>query len=256
MPPAIHPVAGLGFGSAAEAYERGRPSWAAGAVRLLEEELALGPGRRVADVAAGTGKLTRLLGTSGAEVVAVEPIPEMATVLRRVVPGVPVARGLAEQLPLRDGSVDAVVVAEAFHWFDTNAALAEVHRVLRPGGGLGLLWNRAGADPTPWQLELGVLLAGLRDPSVPFSGSNSTRDWAAEVAVAGGFTPVAQRTFRHEQTAEPEDVVAGALSTSWVAARPEEKRRRFAEGVRSMLSGHGSPLTVPWRSEVLWCHRD
>ena len=256
MPPAVHPVAGLGFGGAAEAYEQGRPSWAPEAVARLEDELALGPGRRVADVAAGTGKLTRLLLPSGAAVVAVEPIPEMAAVLRRAVPGVPVARGLAERLPLRDRSVDAVVVAEAFHWFRVDEALAEVRRVLRPGGGLALLWNRGGADPTPWQVELGVLLARLRDPSLPFSGSSGwPRDWPAEVAAAGGFTPLAHGTFPHEQTCAPEEVVAGASSTSWVAARPEDERRRFADDVRAMLAGHGSPLVVPWQTEVHWCHR-
>ncbi len=254
MPPSVHPVAGLGFGSAAEPYERGRPSWAPEAVALLEAELRLGRGRAVADVAAGTGKLTRLLLPSGAAAVAVEPVEEMAAVLHRVVPGVPVARGVAECLPLCDGSVDAVVVAEAFHWLRVGEALAEVRRVLRPGGGLALLWNRAGADPTPWQVELGVLLAGMRDPSVPFSGSHSTRDWTAEVAAAGGFTPVARRTFPHEQSCQPEDVVAGASSTSWVAARPEDDRLRFADEVRSMLAGHGSPLVVPWRTEVHWCH--
>jgi SAM-dependent methyltransferase len=254
VPPAVHPIAGLGFGSAAEPYERGRPSWAPEAVRLLEDELALGPGRVVADVAAGTGKLTRLLRPSGAAVVAVEPIPEMAGVLRRAVPGVPVARAVAERLPLRDRSVDAVVVAEAFHWFGLDEALAEVRRVLRPGGGLALLWNRAGAEPARWQVELGVLLAGLRDEtSLPFDRSAS-RDWAAEAAAAGGFTPMAHRSFPHEQRSEPEDVVAGASSTSWVAVRPEDERRRFADEVRSMLAGHGSPLVVPWRTEVHWCH--
>jgi SAM-dependent methyltransferase len=254
VPPSVHPVAGLGFGSAAEAYEQGRPSYAPGAVALLAAELPLDPGRVVADLAAGTGKLTRLLLPSGAQVIAVEPVPEMAGVLRRAVPGVPVARGLAERLPLRDGSVDAVVVAEAFHWFSVGEALAEVRRVLRPGGGLALLWNQAGAEPAPWQLELGALLAGLRDPTLPFVGSHS-RPWADEVAAAGGFTALDHRTFPHEQAAEPEQVVAGALSTSWVAARPADERRRFADDVRAVLDGHGSPLVVPWRSEVHWCHR-
>ncbi len=254
MPPSVHPVAGLGFGSAAEAYEHGRPSYAPGAVALVAAELALGPGRAVADLAAGTGKLTRLLLPSGAAVVAVEPIPEMAGVLRRAVPGVPVAQGVAEGLPLRDGAVDAVVVAEAFHWFSVGEALAEVRRVLRPGGGLALLWNRAGAEPAPWQVELGARLAGLRDPTLPFVGSHS-RPWADEVAAAGGFTSLEHRTFPHEQAAEPEQVVAGALSTSWVAARPEDERRRFADDVRAVLAGHRSPLVVPWRSEVHWCHR-
>jgi len=242
VPPSVHPIAGLGFGSTAEAYERGRPSWAPEAVALV-----------VADLAAGTGKLTRLLVPSGAEVVAVEPLPEMAGVLRRVVPGVPVAQGVAERLPLRDGSVDAVVVAAAFHWFRLEEASAEVRRVLRPGGGLALLWNQAGADPAPWQVELGVLLAGLRDPDLPVL-AGQPGNWRAEVAEAAGFTPLESDRFPHQQVAEAEDVVSGALSTSWVAVRPQDERCRFADEVRRMLAGHGSPLVVPWRSEVHWCH--
>jgi SAM-dependent methyltransferase len=255
VPPALHPIAGLGFGAEAEAYERGRPSWAPEAVAVLGSELGLGPGRRVADVAAGTGKLTRLLVPSGASVVAVEPVREMAATLRRAVPGVPAARGVAERLPLRDRSVDAVVVAEAFHWFDAPVALAEVHRVLRPGGGLALLWNQAGAEPAPWQLELGALLARIRDPDLPFPGGHSTRPWDQEVGAAGGFTPVTHRTFPHEQVASPDEVLAGALSTSWIAVRPADERQRFADDVRALLAGHGSPLVVPWRTEVHWCHR-
>ena len=254
MPPAVHPIAGRGFGRAAEPYERGRPSWAPGAVALLVSELRLGAGRVVADVAAGTGKLTRLLVPSGAGVVAVEPLAEMAAVLRQVVAGVPVTRGVAERLPLRDRSVDAVVVAEAFHWFEAGVALAEVRRVLRPGGGLAMLWNRAGAKPAAWQVELGALLAGMRDPDLPFVGSYS-RPWADDVAAAGGFTALAHRSFPHAQVVEAEDVVAGALSTSWVAVRPDDERHRFADEVRRMLTGHGSPLVVPWRTEVHWCHR-
>jgi SAM-dependent methyltransferase len=253
--PALHPIAGLGFGAEADAYERGRPSWAPEAVALLVSELGLGPGRAVADVAAGTGKLTRLLPPSGASVVAVEPVAEMARVLRRVVPGVGVASGVAERLPFRAGSIDAVVVAEAFHWFDAPVALGEIRRVLRPGGGMALLWNQAGAEPAPWQVELGVLLAGIRDPDLPFPGGHSTHPWSEQVAAAGGFTPVAHRTFPHEQVASPDEVLAGALSTSWIAIRPEDERRRFADDVRQLLAGHGSPLVVPWRTEVHWCHR-
>jgi len=255
VPPAVNPVAGLGFGAEAVSYERGRPSWAPDAVELLVSELALGAGRVVADVAAGTGKLTRLLLPSGAAVVAVEPVREMAATLRRAVPGVPAARGVAERLPLRDGSVDAVVVAEAFHWFDAPVALAEVHRVLRPGGGLAMLWNQAGAEPAPWQVELGLLLARVRDPDLPFPGGHSTGPWDQEVAAAGGFTPVTHRTFPHEQVASADEVLAGALSTSWIAIRPADERRRFADDVRALLAGYGSPLVVPWRTEVHWCRR-
>ena len=74
------------------------------------------------------------------------------------------------------------------------------------------------------------------------------------MAAAGGFTPVTHRTFPHEQVASPDEVLAGALSTSWIAIRPADERRRFSDEVRSMLAGHGSPLLVPWRTEVHWCH--
>ena len=93
------------------------------------------------------------------------------------------------------------------------------------------------------------------DEPLPFAGGHSTGPWDQEVAAVGGFTSVAHRTFPHEQVAAPDEVVAGALSTSWVAARPADERRRFADEVRAMLAAHGSPLVVRWRSEVHWCHR-
>jgi hypothetical protein len=117
-----------------------------------------------------------------------------------------------------------------------------------------MLWNSGADDPAPWQVELGALLVGLRDPSLPFVAGRP-RDWAGEVAAAGGFTPVASRTFAHEQLAEAEDVVAGALSTSWVAVLAEDRRRRFADDVRRALAPHPTPLVVRWRTEVHWCRR-
>jgi SAM-dependent methyltransferase len=255
VPPDVHPVAGLGFGSAAEAYERGRPSWAPEAVAFLVSRFGLGPGRVVADVAAGTGKLTRLLVASGAEVVAVEPVAGMRRVLAAVLPEVPVVAGVAEALPLRAGAVDAVMVAEAFHWFDVEASLAEVRRILRPGGGLALLWNRAGEDPPAWQVELGRLLRSFRGEENPFSSSHS-RAWdELAAAAAGGFTPLERHSFAHRQAPEVEDLVAGALSTSWVAVRPEEERRRVADEVRRLASEAGAPLDLPWRTDVHWCRR-
>ncbi|TMM16368.1 MAG: endonuclease III, partial [Actinobacteria bacterium] len=133
-----------GFGLAADAYERGRPDYPADALAFLVERLDLRPGRTVADLAAGTGKLTRLLAPTGADVIAVEPIAEM----RAKIEGARVLDGAAEAIPLADASVDAVTVAQAFHWFRAGEALVEIHRVLRPGGGLALVWNvRDERDP-------------------------------------------------------------------------------------------------------------
>jgi len=168
-----HPTAAAGFGSAADAYERGRPSYPDDAVAYLAAELRLGPAARVLDLAAGTGKLTRLLVEGGAEVVAVEPVAAMRAALERAVPGVTVVDGTAESIPLADGSVDAVTVAQAFHWFDAEAAIVEIHRVLRRGGRLGLIWNVMGAD-AGWLAALRELVHSTRG-SAPAYGVSPWR---------------------------------------------------------------------------------
>ena len=134
----VNPVAAAGFGRAADAYERSRPSYPADAVARLAAELEIRPARRVLDLAAGTGKFTRLLAEIGADLVAVEPSAAMRSQFAVVLPDIPLHEGTAEQIPLADDSVDAVVVAQAFHWFDAEPALAEISRVLRPEGRLGL----------------------------------------------------------------------------------------------------------------------
>jgi protein-L-isoaspartate O-methyltransferase len=136
----LHPVA-AGFARAADVYERTRPEYPPDAVAWLADRLELRPESVVVDVAAGTGKLTRLLVPSGARVVAVEPLPEMRAQLREAVPGVEALEGTAEAPPLPDACADAVTVAAAFHWFRRDEALAEFARVLRPGGRLAIVYN-------------------------------------------------------------------------------------------------------------------
>src|SRR3989442_48244 len=129
--PAVH-----GFARSPDAYERGRPDYPAAAIEWICAELAIGPSSTCVDLAAGTGKLTRALVPRAGTVIAVEPIDEMRDTLRAVVPGVEARAGTAENMSLPDDSADAVAVGQAFHWFDGDRALAEIHRVLRPGGGL------------------------------------------------------------------------------------------------------------------------
>ena len=137
----VDPVAAEGFTVGADAYERGRPSYPPEAITLLTAELELGPGRRVLDLGAGTGKMTALLAATGADVVAIEPVAAMRERLVARLPGVEALEGTAEAIPLPRGSVDAVVVAQSFHWFEAPVALAEIARVLRPHGGLALVWG-------------------------------------------------------------------------------------------------------------------
>ena len=146
----------LSFETVADAYERARPGYAPAAVEWIAERLPFG---RVLDLAAGTGKLTRQLVARGADVVAVEPGEEMRAVLARVVPGVEVLAGSAEAIPLPDESVDTVTVAQAFHWFRAEEALAEIHRVLRPGGLLLSLDFDRPLNPVVRGVYLGYLIA-------------------------------------------------------------------------------------------------
>ena len=135
-----HPDA-RSFEQVADVYERARPEYPADAVAWVADELGLSPGRTVLDLGAGTGKLTRALVQTGAQVIAVEPGEQMLSQLRRVVPDATALLGAAEDIPLPDNSVDAATMGQSFHWFRHDEALPELHRVLRPGGGIALLWN-------------------------------------------------------------------------------------------------------------------
>jgi SAM-dependent methyltransferase len=239
-----------GFGSSADAYERGRPSYPDDAVAHLAAELGLSPASRVVDLAAGTGKLTRLLVEGGAEVVAIEPVRAMRLALERAVPGVAVLDGTAESIPLADGSVDAVAVAQAFHWFDAEAAIEEIHRVLRPGGRLGLIWNVMGAD-AGWLAALRELVHGIRG-GVPAYG---TSPWREAFAATHRFTPLTERTFGHVHELDEDGLVDRIASTSYVAALPEAERERLAAQVRALVHDMPRPLRVPYRTDVFTCRR-
>jgi len=139
--PSVHTAAAIGFDRAAAVYERARPSYPSAAVDHVIDVLGIAGGSRVLDLAAGTGKFTRLLVPSGAELVVVEPVAGMRTELSRSLPDIEMYDGTAEAIPLPDTSVDAVVSAQAFHWFDAGLALAEIHRVLRPGHGFAMVFN-------------------------------------------------------------------------------------------------------------------
>jgi ubiquinone/menaquinone biosynthesis C-methylase UbiE len=133
------------FDRAAEVYEKARPEYPAEAVDWMLPLAA----RTVLDLGAGTGKLTRALAARGLEIFAVDPSPKMLDQLRTAIPGATVSVGVAEDIPLPDAFVDAIVVGQAWHWVDQAVALASVARVLRPGGTLGLVWNLRDARE-PW----------------------------------------------------------------------------------------------------------
>jgi len=253
----IHEAAAIGFDRAADVYERARPSYPADAVAHVVQALGIGSGSKVLDLAAGTGKLTRLLVPTGAELVAVEPVAGMRDQLTKALPGIRALDGAAEALPLDDESLDAVVCAQAFHWFDQQLAIAEIRRVLRPGRGLAVIFN-VRDESEPWVAEL-TRITGVASAPRPHHAA-SRRAFASDVEAVGGFTPVTVSTFRHEQPMDAELLVERVASQSWIGAMAEGEREALLDTVRTLamthpdLAGRDSFL-MPYDTEVSICHR-
>lgn len=244
----------LGFDTAAEEYERGRPDYPTPAVERLRTELDLRPGRTIIDLAAGTGKLTRALRGSGAAIVGVEPLAGMRNVFERMLPGVRVVEGTAESIPLAPGSADAVVVGQAFHWFATERALPEIRRVLRPHGGLGLIWNRRD-ESVAWVAEVSALLDRF-DPGIP---RIRTEQWKAAFRDGAGFSPLGHHAYPFVQRLDRATLEDRFLSVSFVAVRPAEERRRIGAELQAIadraFGGEAAKIELPYRTDVYWTHR-
>jgi SAM-dependent methyltransferase len=247
----LQPLAAAGFGGGdqAERYERARPSYPPEAMALLERELRVGPGCKVLDLAAGTGKLTRALVATGASVVAVEPLVAMAGELARHLPSVGLAIGTAEAIPLAVSSIDVVTVAQAFHWFDAPRALAELARVLRPGGGLAIVWNEQD-ESVFWVAELSRLMHW--DGQMPYDPDT---DWAALVAASGAFTALEVASFRFDQLLDRELLCERVASSSYIAAMAPAEREEILARVRELVAGFPEPFALPYVCDVYWCRR-
>jgi SAM-dependent methyltransferase len=240
------PVAAAGFGSAADVYERARPSYPPEAIDWLLARTGIGLGDTIIDLGAGTGKLTRLLAPSGARVVAVEPIPEM----RALIDVGEVKDGTAEAIPLADGVAALVTVAQAFHWFDLDRALPEIHRVLRRGGRLALVWNMRDLE-NPVQRGVEELLAPLRGRL----SAQREGKWRAPLAASSLFGDPESAEFRIEQQFTADDLVDRVASTSFVAAMDDGERRPLLDQVRGLVAGRDEPFSFPYVTEVLIIRR-
>lgn len=211
----------LSFGSAAAAYERGRPSYPPDAIDWLLPVSA----RDVLDLGAGTGKLTTRLVERGLDVVAVDPIPEMLDVLRQSLPDTRALLGTAEEIPLEDNSVDAVLVAQAWHWVDPARAIPEVARVLRPGGRLGLVWNIRD-ERLGWVRELGDIIGRDGDP---------VRD---KVTLPEPFTDLERHQIEWTNYVTPQALIDLVASRTYCINSPTEVRTKTLDKVRELLATH------------------
>jgi SAM-dependent methyltransferase len=240
----VHPSA-RAFDDAAELYDRVRPGYPPAAIAWFTRVLDLAPGRTVVDLAAGTGKLTAPLVATGARVVAVEPSEGMIAVLRKAAPQAEALAGTAEHIPLADASADAVLVAQAFHWFDHDVALPEIHRVVRPGGGLGLVWNRRVLEhPAHAALERAISPWGSDTPR------HRDRPWVDAIERTPLFEPVAEEELPNDQELPPGGLVQRAASISYIAALPEETRREALAELERFEANAPKPIVLPHVCEL------
>ncbi len=245
----VHRSAAEGYSpTAADHYVRGRPDYPPEVTTWLRDTLGLRAGQTVVDLGAGTGKFTRRLLDTGARVIAVEPVAAMRVKLAAAASLADVRDGAAEALPLADASVDAVVCAQAFHWFANAASLAEIHRVLKPGGRLGLIWNLRDAR-VDWVARLDAIVNRVEGDTPRYY----TGRWRTAFPLPG-FGQLHEQHFSVGHTGSPEDViVARVKSTSFIAALPAEEQARIEAQVRALIEAEPTlcaqdSVTVPYET--------
>lgn len=224
------------FGAAADLYERARPEYPDAAV----DWLLPGGARTVLDLGAGTGKLTRALAARGLEVVAVEPIDEMRANLAAALPEVRALKGTAEEIPLPDASVDAITVAQAWHWVDPERATAEVARVLRPGGTLALIWNRRD-ERVDWVRRLSHVMGSGDAELIEMEG----------IEIGPPFGPTETFVTDWERPMDVDQLIEMAASRSYVITATPRRRREILDGIRALVEWEpnlGHDFDFPYRT--------
>ena len=227
---------GSSFGAAAAAYAEHRPDYAEAAVRWALEPVRDRAGVRVADIGAGTGKLTATLVRLGADVTAVEPDRQMLAELRRAMPAVRSVPGSAEEIPLPDASVDAALAGQAMHWFDLDRAMPEIARVLTPGGVFAGLWN-VDDDRVGWVAALAEI--SKRKSSITLirwrNGTGRSRRERLLAAGSGLFHAAEEGEFGHGQARTADSLVATIATHSHLLVMGEAERAGLLAQVRDFL---------------------
>lgn len=245
----VHPTAARGFEG--NVYERGRPDYPPEVLAPL----GISSQSVVCDLGCGTGKFTRLAASTGATVIGVEPLPAMLGVFARETPGIPVAAGVGEALPLRSECFDAVVCASVFHWLRYDDALPEIHRVLRPGGRLGIVWNRRDRI-SGWSTKFWQITERFRGDTPGYR----TDAWRRAIDDSPLFGPIDEHWFDHVQHTDRDGLIARIASISFIETLPADERDEVLDDARRFLDTHPdtrgrSEFELPYRTAAYTAQR-
>lgn len=248
----IHHAAAEGYQANADRYVKGRPDYPPEIAAWLRDVIGLHAGMTVIDLGAGTGKFTPRLLETGAQVIAVEPVPQMLEKLSAALPQVKTLAGTADAIPLPDESVDAVVCAQSFHWFATPQALAEIQRILKPGGKLGLVWNMRDAR-VGWVRKLNQIVDSHEGDAPRFY----TGEWRKFFPFKG-FEPLQEQVFMLGHRGAVEDVIYNRVrSTSFIAALPQPQQEQVIDRLRQLVAEEEElrgkdTVTVPYQTKAYY----
>lgn len=251
----VHTSAQQGFSTQAVTYAQGRPDYPRQLTGWLTEALHIDAQSTVIDLGAGTGKFTRLLSTLAPALIAVEPVQAMGAQLNKLLPDVRLVEGTADAMPLPTAVADALVCAQAFHWFSTEAALAEIHRVLKPDGRLGLVWN-VRDESVDW-------VAAITDIITPYEGDTPrfhTGRWR-EAFTCEYFSAPEMTTFTYQHVGSPQEVIMDRfLSVSFIAALPPAAKATVTAQLQALIDTHPDlrgrdTVAFPYQTQAYVCQR-
>jgi SAM-dependent methyltransferase len=252
----VHSAASHGFAKGAETYQRGRPDYPPELLAWLGDALRLGSGRTVVELGAGTGKFTRLLARSGVDILAVEPVDAMRAELAAALPGIVSIAGTAQAIPVADERADAVLCAQSFHWFASTAALEEIHRVLRPRGKLGLVWN-VRDDSVDWVAAITRLIAPYEGDAPRFGTGAWRQPFDGPL-----FTDLIETRMNHRHVGPPREVVLDRfMSVSFIAALADREQAKVRREIETLLSTHPAlkgrqSVEMPYITRAYHCTRN
>nr|WP_315413212.1 class I SAM-dependent methyltransferase [uncultured Pseudomonas sp.] len=251
----VHASAQQGFSTQAVTYAQGRPDYPRQLTGWLTEALGVDAQSTVIDLGAGTGKFTRLLSTLAPTLIAVEPVRAMGAQLSKLLPDVRLVDGTADSIPLAAASADAVVCAQAFHWFSTQAALQEIHRVLKPEGRLGLVWN-VRDESVAWVAAITAIITPYEGDTPRFHTGRWREAFTGEL-----FSAPELSCFPYSHVGSPQEVIMDRfLSVSFIAALPDAEKAKVTAQLQDLIDTHPDlrgrdTVAFPYQTQAYVCRR-